>query len=212
MAPSERQKPPLAQVLLPLAMMMLLLSGCSQGPETAVVPSLSPDEAAQRAMAEYDTNPKDGLLDADELKRCPALRDGLESIDSNKDGRISAQEIADRLTKFQATKIGLVGVPCRVLLDDAPLEGATVTLVPEKFMGPSFQAASGISDERGSVRLIVPGQTAPGVQWGYYRIEVSKKDAAGQEQLPARYNTATTLGVEVAADGRKILNLKLVSD
>ena len=210
MNPSDRQKTHLALAWLPLAM-MVLLSGCSLGPEAAVVPSVSPEEAAQRAMADYDTN-KDGFLDSNELELCPALKSALKKLDTNNDGRISAQEIADRLSKFQASKSGLVGVSCRVQLDEVPLEGAIVTFVPERFMGPSFQTASGVSNARGGVQLMVPGQSAPGVQWGYYRIEVSKKDAAGQEMVPARYNTATTLGCEVATDGNKALNLELVSN
>src|SRR5207302_8687311 len=112
---------------------------------------------------------------------------------------------------YQATGVGLLSVACRVTLDATPLEGATVTFVPEKFMGPGFEPASGVSDAKGSVPLTVKDLPAPGVRWGFYRIEVSKKNAAGNELLPARYNTATTLGAEVSTDMRRGIYLPLSS-
>jgi hypothetical protein len=84
-----------------------------------------------------------------------------------------------------------------VHLDGKPLQGATVTYVPEKFMGSSIKPASGVSDERGTVPLIVEGEKLPGVQPGLYRVQISKKDASGQETIPARYNQDTILGAEV---------------
>jgi hypothetical protein len=172
------------------------------------VPSFSPEDVARKALAEYDTN-GDGFLDARELERCPALRSALKELDKNKDGRISADEIAERLTAFQATNIGMIGLPARVMLNGTALEGATVTLKPEKFMGEAFKLASGVSDARGSVQLHVEGESAAGIQWGYFRIEVSKKDATGKELLPPKFNTSTTLGQEIAPDRRSPLVLRL---
>jgi hypothetical protein len=48
------------------------------------------------------------------------------------------------------------------------------------------------------------------VQPGVYRIEISKKGQSGKELVPARYNTASELGVEVANDTlRGGLNVEL---
>jgi hypothetical protein len=174
------------------------------------MPSVSPQEAASAAMAEYDTN-KDGFLDLKELERCPALKNSLKKIDTNGDGRLSADEIAERIASFQETRTGLIAVPCRVLLDNAPLPGATVTLLPEKFMGTEVKPASGVSDARGAVVLRVEGHDQPGIHWGYFRIEVSKKLAAGGEMLPARYNVRSVLGQEISPMARDKVFLHLSS-
>jgi hypothetical protein len=195
---------PFAFVLFPC------LAGCWGGPTPVSAPSLSPQAAAQAAMAEYDVN-RDGFLDAQELVRCPALAHGLKALDKNGDKRISADELAERLEAFAASNVGLVGIPCSVQLDGNPLEGAKVTLRPEKFMGESFQPASGVSDHKGHVLLRTEGQDLPGTQWGYFQLEVSKTDAAGKETLPQRYNMATTLGQEVRPDRREAIVLHLSS-
>jgi hypothetical protein len=191
--------------------LVLLLGGCSGGGAPLSPPSIAPEEAAKQALAEYDTN-KDGFLDATELQRCPALKSALSVIDTNKDGKISAEELAARLAEFQKANVGVTGVPCRVFLDGSPLAEATVTLEPEKFMGPGTKSASGTSDATGSVVLRVEGVEVPGVQWGYYRVLVSRKDIGGKELLPARYNTATTLGQEVATSMRGGVSLRLTSE
>ena len=187
----------------------LLHAGCF-GSSAISVPSISPDEAGRLALAEYDAN-GDGFLDAKELERCPALKGALKNVDKNGDGKLSADEISQRLAEFVASNTGIIGVPCRVQLNDTALEGATVTFVPEKFMGAGFAPASGVSDSRGQVILQLADQSVAGTRWGYYRIEVSKKDAAGVETLPPRYNTATTLGQEIAPDRREAIVLRLLT-
>jgi len=187
--------------LLPVGLALCLLPGC--GGDTLTAPVFAPEETAQRAMAEYDTN-HDGYLDAKELERCPALKHSLESMDQNNDKRLSADEIAGRIKVYQESEVALKHVGCSVLLDNKPLEGATVTYVPEKFMGSSIKPASGVSDARGYVTLLVEGEKLPGVQPGLYRVQVSKKNASGQETIPARYNQDTILGAEVYP--RKVRN------
>jgi hypothetical protein len=176
---------------------VVLAAGCADG--RVAVPAVSPDEAGRQALAEYDRN-NDGFLDAQELEKCPALKSSLSILDRDRDGRLSGQEIADRVAGYQEAKVGLVSVSCPVLLDGQPLEGATVTLTPETFLGSGFKPASGVSDARGTVRLRTEGEEVPGVQCGFFRITVSKTDAGGRELIPARYNRQTTLGQEVAPD------------
>jgi hypothetical protein len=84
-----------------------------------------------------------------------------------------------------------------VTLDGRPLVGAEVTLVPEEFLGTDHKSAKATTDPGGDFRLKTAGINSIGAQPGVYRIQVSKKDAAGKEMIPARYNTETTLGVEL---------------
>jgi hypothetical protein len=182
-----------------------LLSGCG-GSDTLTPPSYSPERMAQDAMADYDTN-HDGFLDAKELERCPALKGGLVAIDQNGDHRLSTDEIAARIRTYAESQVALEHVSCRLLLDGHPLQGATVTYVPEKFMGSSLRSATGVSNSQGGVGLITQGEKLPGVQPGFYRVQVSKKDAGGKETIPARYNQDTILGIEVSTR-KKIRNMK----
>jgi hypothetical protein len=53
-----------------------------------------------------------------------------------------------------------------------------------------------------------------GVHPGIFRLQISKKDTSGQETIPAKYNTQTTLGVEARTGNPAVahgLELKLFS-
>lgn len=185
------------QATFPLLLCMPLLAGCST--QVGSAPRLDAAAAADKAMAEYDQN-QDGVLDAKELERCPALRQSLKLLDKNGDGRISAEEIAERLRGYAAAAGNRFSFPCQVTLDSKPLAGAVVTAVPEKFLGTSYRQATGTTDEGGMVYFQEDGQPEAGLPCGFYRLEVSRKSAQGQETLPARYNSQTTLGLEIAPD------------
>jgi hypothetical protein len=176
---------------------MLLAVGCRGGSGSIAVPSFSPATIAAAALAEFDAN-KDGALDAKELEHCPSLQDAVKlGLDKDKDGRVTADELEHRLRIYQQE--GLMSIcGAQVTLDGSPLTGATVTLTPEKFMGPSHKPATGTTGSDGFVTLKAedPGQGF--VAYGFYRIEVSKKGAGGKEMIPAKYNTQTTLGKEFA--------------
>ena len=182
-----------------------LLPGCGRR-EGLIPPTYSPDESAKQALAEYDAN-HDGYLDAKEVERCPALKYRFETLDQNGDHRLSVQEIAAWIQVYADSEIALKSILCSVQLDGRPLQGATVTYVPEKFMGSSIKPASGVSDERGSVSLTVPGEKLSGVQPGFYRVQISKKSATGKEIIPARYNQESILGAEIFP--RKLRTLRL---
>src|SRR5262249_8892642 len=84
--------------------------------------------------------------------------------------------------------------------DGRPLGGATVTLVPEKFMGPATKPATAVTDEDGSGEFRTEGSGEP-VAPGYYRVKVSKV-VSGKETIPAKYsNEQTTLGQGMAPEG-----------
>ena len=77
-----------------------------------------------------------------------------------------------------------------------PLANANVRLVPEEFLGPGVQPATGTTDAGGLVRPTIAGGPHPGVNCGLYRIEITGQGNDGRS-LPARFNTATTLGLTV---------------
>src|SRR5262245_61001120 len=128
-----------------LGALVLVAVGCSGSGKDAGGPRFSPSDAAREALAAYDTN-KDGALDAKELEGAPTLRSALRRIDKNNDGVLGADEITDRLT-FLRSQEAQSGVSVEVMLDGRQLSGATVTLVPEKFMGASFKPLSVVTDE-----------------------------------------------------------------
>jgi hypothetical protein len=174
----------------------LLAAGCSSGSGAGTV-QVSPRDAADQALGEYDAN-KDGALDAKELEACPGMLAALKRIDKDGDGRLTADEIADRLTMFQGQGMQ-ADAAVEVTLDGRPLNGATVTLVPETFMGPGVKPASTVTDEMGTGYFKTEGSEYVQVALGYYRVQVSKK-VQGKEVVPAKYNTKTVLGQEVSPD------------
>jgi hypothetical protein len=178
-----------------IAFVLMFAAGCAR----IHAPKFSPRDAAAKALEQYDTN-HDGRLDAAELERCPALKHSLPRFDKDGDGFLTVDEIADRLAMYRRQEVGLVAVSCRALMDGRPLAGAEITFVPEAFLGPAAKPAVGTTNGLGHAVMTVENSSLLGAPPGLYRIEVSTKNAAGEETLPARYNVQTVLGEEVAAD------------
>jgi len=150
-------------------------------------------------MEQYDTN-KDGKISGAELDACPALKSGMENIDPSHEGTITAEKLTARIKAWQEYKIGRMGARCSVMRNGEPLANADVKFVPEKFLGASIPAAVGKTGTNGSAVMSVPltdAKDLPGVVPGYYRVEITK----GSE-IPAKYNTATIFGEEVAPDAK----------
>jgi hypothetical protein len=181
--------------LFVVAALTVAATGCSER-DRVHVPAFQPSSAGQQALGEYDTN-KDGFLDGAELERCPGLKQGIALIDQDRDGKLTADEIRDRFAQYFEHKIGLYPLGVIVTLNGRALEGATVTVVPEAFAGSALRPVSGVTDAGGNCTFLVEGQSIPGVAPGVYRVEVSKKDAAGRETVAEKYNTKTTLGFEL---------------
>ena len=169
-------------------------AGC--GPSAVTIPKFDPDTIAQNAMDEYDKN-KDGKLDEAELENCPALKNALPNMVGPDKKFLTEEDVAERLRKFQKSQVGLMGVRCLVFRGGKGVKDVTVTFIPEKFMGGTIKQASGISDEDGNVVLMAEGESVPGLNLGYYRIEASKKDADGNELLHPKFNKESKLGQEV---------------
>ena len=190
-----------------------IVLGCSGGPTPVDVPHIQVEETADAAFSQYDKN-GDGLLKKDELLKCPALLDAMKNrIDKNKDHQLSKEELIDRLTTWVSGGVGASFFSCRVTNKGQPLAGAQVKLVPEKFFGDVIQPATGTTDRTGKALLAMDASHLPSdlqnlraVQQGLYRVEITHPNA----NIPAKYNTETTLGVEVSFEGgRNFVSFKL---
>ena len=187
-----------------LACVAASAAGCSRGPARVKQPAIDPAAAGARALEAYDSN-RDGSIAGAELDASPALKSALTRFDANQDGGISAAEIAERIKAWKAMKTGLASVRCQVLLDGKPLSGAVVDFVPEAFLGDQVKPASGKVNQFGDAAPTVSDADKPdpklpgGVHIGLYTVTISKP-ASGKETLAARYNTKSTLGLEVAYD------------
>jgi len=170
-------------------------------PRRLSVPKIDAKAAGAEAITLFDTN-RDGKLSGEELDKCPGLKAAIDKVDQSGKGEITADDIAARIKAWQDTKLARMTVSCRVLHNGEPLEGAVVKFVPEKFLGKNLKTGTGKTDAHGIAMLSVPlnDRWPPGMAPGFYRVEITKDG----EQIPAKYNTDTILGQEVARDAKGI--------
>lgn len=176
-------------------------AGCLSTPPAPPMPSYDPAGSAAKAFELYDAN-KDGKLDSKELAKCASLAFALVELDVNNDKAIDLAELTGRLQTYVDVGVARKLFMAQVVLDDAPLPEAEVRLIPEDFMLGAVTEGVGTSDPLGMVAISAQGVDPPGVGVGFYRVQVSKKDASGKETVPAKFNTDTTLGIEVPATTR----------
>jgi hypothetical protein len=170
-------------------------AGCGD----AAQPQISPEQAAAYAIELYDAN-HDGAVDGAEAASCPPLASAFATYDGNGDNRLTADEVASRLSRLYSAPNALAEMSCLVLVDGRPLPGAVVRLRPAEMLGASVLPAEGIADDQGVARPTIgddklPSEYrgAPLVQLGLYHVEITHP----QRQLPARFNTKSELGLEV---------------
>ncbi|MCA9102259.1 MAG: hypothetical protein KDA63_13950 [Planctomycetales bacterium] len=177
---------------------LLSLTGCPklQG-ERANAALPDPHDTAEAAIAEYDTN-ADGTLSQEEYSKSPGLLVASKRMDADGNGQISQDEIVEYLEMYEEAGLTLKSMTVYVTMDGAPLEGATVTLVPDSIQGEGTKPATGVTDASGRCDPMAEGVGYPAVQIGVYRVTVSQKDG-GTETIPAKYNAETELGVEVSS-------------
>lgn len=183
-----------------LAVSLMVVMGCQRTPARLYPPSIDASAAGAKAIEMYDTN-KDGKISGEELDKCPALKAAMAQIDTTGEKAITAAKITARIKAWQDSKLGRMSLSCTILHNGKPLPNAEVKFVPEKFLGDNIQTASGKTDQNGVAMISVPTkdrQDPPGVAPGLYRVEVTS--AAGD--IPAKYSTQTTLGQEVALDAQ----------
>jgi hypothetical protein len=179
------------------------------GPKRVVPPSIDAVAAGNDAIKMYDTN-HDGKISGAELDKCPAIKAAIVQIDPSGKGEVTADMITARIKKWQESKLGKMSLGCRITRNGAALAGATVTFVPEKFLGPNLKPATGKTDQNGMAMLsVAPTNTAPGapreppgVAPGLYRIVVTVQGT----NIPPKYSTeeGSILGQEVAMDAAGI--------
>ena len=186
--------------MLTTAILAVVLAwGCSKKPKIDA-PEIDAVAAGYAALAQYDDN-NDGKISGPELDKAASLKSNLAKIDLNNDGAVSYDEITDRIIYWQKTKMIHTRTPihCTVYHNKKFLAGADVKLVPEKFLGDKMKTAKGRTNSNGVAVLALadakPGDP-PGVGPGFYRVEITKSG----EEIPAKYNTNTTLGLDTTMD------------
>jgi hypothetical protein len=186
------------------AALFIFLNGCERGPGRIKPPPINASSAGKEAIETFDTN-KDGKISGTEFDKVPSLKSNLKRLDANGDGAVTADEITDRIKFWQdVLKTGRQSIHCTVLHRGQPLAGADVKFVPEKFLGDNIKTATGKTGPNGMCRLTVPlegSDDVPGIPPGFYRVEITK---AG-DNIPAKYNTATTLGIDCANDNESVV-------
>jgi len=186
-----------------LAFMIATLVGCPGGPTALDVPLIQPEEAARGALATYDTN-GDGQLSIDELEACPGIRDAISRYDKDGGGQIAEEELSKRFAMWSDGGVAVTVLTCNVTLNGKPLAGAQVDLIPETFLAKVVQPATGITSQSGMAILAIDTANLPEdmknirgvVHQGVFRVEITHSEI----DIPAKYNSRTTLGKEVSAD------------
>jgi hypothetical protein len=183
-----------------------MVAGCwNQQAPRLPPPTIAPN-AAQTAVETYAAGKT--VLEPRVLEQTPALKAALAGVARDSQGNIAPQGIQERIEAWRKSMTNRMSVRCIVKHGGRPLPGAKVTFTPEVFLGPDFKPGSGVSDQFGIATITPNDGGFPGMPPGFYRIQVTKDG----EPIPARYNTATVLGHEVAvdaADMRTGIELKL---
>ena len=186
-----------------LATLVILVAGCRYQLPALKPPKFDKEAASAAAMEQYDSN-ADGKIDKTELKSAPGISFSLDRIDTNENGEVTADEISDMIQeKWIDSGGGIMRVAVEVTLRNKPLSGATVTFEPEAFLGDVIHPATGETDETGYAAMSMALEHMPdennrsGCKPGLYLVRISK-EVDGKEIVPKKYNTETTLGVEVA--------------
>ncbi len=204
----------LRSVFLPCVLLALLpvLGGCSGRPARVQQPKINPAAAGRDALELYDTD-GDGRIAGAELDASPPLKNELALIDTDQDGGISADEIAARVEAWKAMKTALLSLRGTVALNGKPASGMEVLYEPEPFLTDYLAPARGETDAFGLFAASVAKEDRPradtpsGVPMGFYRVRITSKEG---ESIPARYNSDTTLGLEVSFDNKRVLNMAVL--
>ncbi|MFM8272292.1 MAG: hypothetical protein ACKODX_08135 [Gemmata sp.] len=177
---------------------LVFAAGCSSPPPPVEAPPPTTYDAvamADRAMADYDRN-NSGFIEGAELDACPALKGSLIGIDTNRDGKLSKDELKARFEEYGAANAAMMAAFVTVTLDGKPLAGATVKLAPEPCMGPAAREVTATTGADGTAsKFTLEGKEYQGLPLGLYKAKITGPAGAA---LPARYNTQTTLGGEVS--------------
>lgn len=181
-----------------LAAVVASFVGCSGTPARISTPRVDASDAANQAIELYDAD-GDSALDKEELAACPAVLAMMGLYDRDSDGRVSHDELANRLDQLYGQKVGLTQLSVQVDYRGTSLADAQVVLEPEPYLGAAIEPAQGTTNERGIAMMTIPADALPDslrnrkfLQCGTYKVRITHP----QIDLPAKYNTETTLGYE----------------
>lgn len=178
----------------------LALTAMGCGRRMAVEPTIlelpSPSDATAQALTKYDRN-GDRSLSHEELAACPGLLSAVKTIDADGNNAISSDELQNRIAQIVDRNVRFLVLPCRLEIDGKPTGAAEVRFEPESFFGAMNKPAVATTGADGRAFPKTEGEPVPGIYPGYYRVRVSRKDAAGRETLPAKFNTDSQVGVEI---------------
>jgi hypothetical protein len=188
------------------ALGLLFMAGCSRQPGRVSMAHIDPSAAADQAMEIYDAN-ADRKLSDEELKSVPGILKWKSLYDLDSDGCVTNYEIAQRIRKWQADKIGFQSISANVKLNGRPVPDVEVVLTPEPYLGEAAKPAAGVTNARGYATLAVSPDDLPatikrrniqvsGIYPGTYKIKLSHP----QERLPDVSAEGVALGDEVAQD------------
>ena len=182
---------------------LLVCCGCRFQLPALKPPNFDPKSASAAAMEHYDAN-GDGTIEGDELENAPGISFALDRIDADDNQSVTADEISTMIQeKWIGPGDGVIRVKVVVMMGRREVEGATVTFEPEPFLSDVLHPATGVTDIQGFAAMTVSEEhmqhpNARGVAPGLYLVRISKMED-GEEKIPAKYNSQTTLGVEVAS-------------
>ncbi|MBN1852837.1 MAG: hypothetical protein JW829_08940 [Pirellulales bacterium] len=183
---------------------LALIAGCSGRPSAIKPVEVDPSQAAAQAIRLYDKD-SDSALAGAELDAVPGIQKHSKKYDQDGDGRITEQEIKDRIAGWKAQALGLRGLTVFVEMDGQPLPDATVLFEPEPYLGEVVHPATGITGPRGFTRVAISEEFLPEqlqgkhgayITGGTFKIRVTHPT----KKIPAKYNEQTTLGEEIAPD------------
>jgi EF hand len=176
--------------------------GCSSAPSRIEAIDVDPANLSDAVLEAHDTDGS-GALSSEELKAIPPVLAAQNEYDTDGNGEVTGEELTARFTQVFDPNMGAVlPVRCRVTRNGAPLAGADVRFVPPKVLEGVLPPATGVSESDGIVAPGLapedvpenfPNKRVPVMRPGVYLVEVTHQ----QLQIPAQYNTQTTLGKEV---------------
>jgi hypothetical protein len=178
--------------------LMLTASGCSSSMGPVPIPDVNSD-AGQAAVRQYDSDGDQAIGEA-ELAKSPGLKSAMARIDKDNNKKMSADEINQRVSAWRNSRVGVAQCTVTVRQQGRPLENAQVKFIPEKFLGESLSIAQGVTNGRGMAPMKISEEPdGVGAHLAFYRVEISKI-VDGKETIPAKYNSNSELGLELAID------------
>ncbi len=176
---------------------LVAVAGCSRVAKIEI-PVFNPSATAKAMTSALDKD-ANGSVSMEEAKGSPGLHATFGRYDADGNKSLSLEEISAKFDRLLHSGVGILSVGGTVAYKGKPLAGATVKLVPEEFFGGALQPAEGVTDATGYFNPVTANDVGiDGMQFGIYKVEVTHP----QINIPAAYNTATTIGCEISPTDR----------